>query len=189
MNGLLKGLLTGLLLVPALAFAHGASRQQVEETVIINAAPATVWAAIKDFDSFSEWHPAVVSTEASGGNEPGATRTLTLENGATIEEELKRFNDEKMSFQYDIVSSSPVGQVDIDGEMHDVPVIPVSRYKSWITVEAEGEGSKVTWVAKFFRAYTGNHHEPEEMNDDTANAAVKGIYRTGLDNLKTMLEQ
>lgn len=189
MNALLKGLFTGLLLVPALAFAHGASRQQVDETVIIDVDPATVWNAIKEFDKIHEWHPAVVSTQASGGNVPEATRTLTLENGATVENVLNRYDAEKMSFQYDIVSSSTVGQVDIEGEMVDVPVVPVSRYKGWVKVEPEGDGAKVTMTGKFFRAYTGKHHEPEEMNDATAKAAVSGMYRAGLENLKTMLEK
>ena len=48
MKGLIKGLFTGLLLLPALVFAHGASRVEVEETMTINADPAKVWAAIKD---------------------------------------------------------------------------------------------------------------------------------------------
>lgn len=189
MNALLKGLFTGLLLVPALAFAHGASRLQIDETVFINADPATVWAAIKDFDKIHEWHPAVASTLASGGNAPEATRTLTLENGATVENVLNRYDAEKMSFQYDIVSASPVGQVDIEGETFDVPVVPVSRYKGWVKVEPEAAGSKVTMTGKFFRAYTGNHYEPEEVNDATARTAVSGMYRAGLDNLKTMVEK
>ena len=66
MNALFKGLLTGLLLVPALAFAHGAARLEVEETMTINAEPAKVWAAIKDFDSLHKWHPAIEATEATG---------------------------------------------------------------------------------------------------------------------------
>lgn len=188
MKAVLKGLVTGLFLLPALVFAHGASRLQVEETVLINADAETVWNMVKDFDSLHTWHPAIVSTEAQGGNEVGATRTLTLENNATITETLKRFDTEKMSYQYDIDSMSSVGQVDIEGEMHDIPAVPVSRYKAWVTVEAEGDQTKVTWLAKFFRGYTGNHHEPKELNDETATNAIQGIFRSGLDTLKAKIE-
>src|SRR5690554_5152395 len=178
MKAVLKGLLTSLLLLPTLVFSHGASRLQVEESVIINADVETVWNAVKDFDSIHKWHPAIVATDAQGGNDVGATRTLTLGNDATINEILKHHDTEKMSYQYDIDSMSSVGQVDIEGEMHDIPAVPVSRYKAWITVEAEGDQSKVTWMAKFFRGYTRNHHEPKELNDETAVNAIQGIFRS-----------
>ena len=51
MKAVLKSLVTGLFLLPALVFAHGASRLQVEETVVIDADADTVWNMVKDFDS------------------------------------------------------------------------------------------------------------------------------------------
>lgn len=188
MKAVLKGLLTGLFLLPALIFAHGASRLQVEETVLINADADTVWEMVKDFDSLHKWHPAIISTDAQGGNEVGATRILTLKNDSTITETLKKFDEETKSFMYEINEMSSVGQVDIEGEMHDIPAVPVSKYKAWVTVEAEGDQTKVIWLAKFFRGYTGNHHEPKELNDETATNAIQGIFRSGLDTLKAKIE-
>lgn len=188
MKALFKGLIAGLLLVPALAFSHGASRLEVEETMTINAEPAKVWAAIKDFDSLHKWHPAIESTEATGGNEAGATRVLTLNGGGTINETLKKFDDASMSYMYQIDEISKVGEIEYEGHTFDVPAVPVRKYKSWVTVESDGNGSKVTWLAKFFRAYTGNHHEPKELNDDTAKAAISGFYKAGLDSLKSSVE-
>lgn len=188
MKGLIKGLFTGLLLLPALVFAHGASRLEVEETMTINAEPAKVWAAIKDFGSLHQWHPAIEATEATGGNAAGATRVLTLNGGATINETLKKFDEAGMSYMYQIDAISTVGQIDYEGHTFDVPAVPVSKYKSWVTVEAEGNGSKVTWLAKFFRAYTGKHHEPKELGDDTAKAAISDFYKSGLESLKNSVE-
>lgn len=188
MKALFKSLITGLLLVPALVFAHGASRLEVEQTMTFNAEPAKVWAAIKDFDSLHKWHPAIESTEATGGNEAGATRVLTLKSKGTINETLKKFDEASMSYMYQIDEMSTIGQIDYEGHTFDVPTVPVSKYKSWVTVEADGNGSKVTWLAKFFRAYTGNHHEPKELNDDTAKAAISGFYKAGLESLKTIVE-
>lgn len=189
MKTILKSLFASLLVLSVLACSSNAPQLQVEETVTINADVETVWNAVKDFDSLHVWHPAIVATDAQGGNEVGATRTLRLANDATINEVLQQFDAEKMSYQYDIESMSAVGQVDIEGEMHDIPVVPVSDYKAWVTVEAEGDQTKVTWEAKFFRAYTGNHQAPAELSDEAAITAIQGIFRSGLDNLKVQLEQ
>jgi len=179
----------GLIIMPVLAYSHGAPRLQVKESITINAAPATVWETIKNFDSLHQWHPAVKSTEATGGNEAGATRTLTLEGGATIEEVLKKFDAEKMTVMYAITKISAAGEVDDDGHPHEVPAVPVSKYKSWLSVQATDGGSKVSWKGKFFRAYHGKHTPPVELNDETAKNAISGIYKAGLENLKTQLEK
>ncbi len=182
-------LTVGLLIMPILAYSHGAPRLQVKESITINAEPTAVWDAIKNFDSLHQWHPAVKSTEAQGGNDAGATRTLTLENGATVEETLKKFDAEKMTVMYAITKISAAGEVDDDGHPHEVPAIPVSKYKAWLSVQAADGGSKVTWKGKFFRAYHGKHEPPVELNDKTAKAAITGIYKSGLENLKAQLEK
>ncbi|MCX4190386.1 SRPBCC family protein [Methylophaga sp. OBS3] len=187
MKALFKGLITGLMLLPALAFAHGASRIEVNESITINAEPAKVWAVVKDFDSLHKWHPAIEATEATG-NDVGATRVLTLKDGSTITETLKKFDNENMSYMYQIEEMSKVGEIEYEGHTFEVPAVPVSKYKSWVTVEADGAGTKVTWVGKFFRAYTGNHHEPKELNDETAKAAITGIYKAGLESVKASVE-
>ena len=51
----------------------------------INAPADKVWAVIGNFQDAS-WIPAVAKTEGKGGNDVGATRTLTLQSGGTIEE-------------------------------------------------------------------------------------------------------
>jgi mxaD protein len=190
MKHLIKGLILSLFLLPSLAFSHGAPRLQVEESITINADPAAVWAAVKDFDSLHKWLPPIKATEAQGGNEKGATRVLTLANDATITEELKKFDEDKMSFMYQITDMSTVGEVvDDHDDSHAIPAVPVSKYKAWITVEAADNGTKVTWLGKFFRAYQGNHHPPAELDDNTAKTAITGIYTTGLENLKSQLEK
>ncbi|MBL4763572.1 MAG: SRPBCC family protein [Gammaproteobacteria bacterium] len=189
MRNLVKLLSLCLMLLPALAFSHGAPRLQVVEEITINAEPEKVWDAIKNFDSLHTWHPAIKATTAKGGNDKGATRTLTLENGGTIDEELKKFDAEKMTVMYAITGLSAAGEVDDAGHPHEVPVVPVSKYKAWLTVAAVDGGSKVTWKGKFFRAYHGKHEPPVELNDKTAKSAITGIYKSGLENLKTQLEK
>jgi mxaD protein len=189
MRDLLKGLLISLFLYPTLVLAHGAPRLEVEESIVINAGTATVWDAVKNFDNAHGWIPMIAATEATGGNEKGATRTLTLREGGTIAEVLKKYDATTMSYMYQITDISKAGEVDDHGEMHEVPVFPVGKYKAWVSVEAVDGGTKLTWLAKFFRAYHGKHEPPTELNDNTAKEAVTQLFQTTLKDLKAKLEK
>ena len=47
---------------------------------------------------------------------------------------------------------------------------------------------KVEWKSAFYRGYM-NNDPPPELNDEAAEKAVKGLYRTGLDALKAKVEK
>lgn len=156
------------------ADAHGPTRKRVTETVAINLPPEKVWAAVGNFQDMG-WHPAVEKTEGSGANEPKATRTLTLQGGGKIAEELDKYDARKMSFSYLITQVDP-------------KVLPVTNYYSTITVKPlDGGKSTVEWRGAFSRGYP-NNDPPPEMNDDAAIAAVTAVYKAGLENLKKSLE-
>ena len=160
-------------IVPA-ADAHGPTRKKTTETVEISAPPEKVWAVIGNFQDMS-WHPAIEKTEGKGGNGPEATRTLTLKGGGTIQEELAKFEPEQKSYSYRITTV-------------DVKVLPVTNYSSTITVTpAEGGKSTVEWRGAFYRGYP-NNDPPPELSDEAAVKAVSGVYRAGLDALKTKVE-
>ncbi len=182
---------SGLILVlwVSISFAHGPSRVKVEESIVINASADKVWGLIKDFDQLHTWLPPVESTEAKGGNEVGATRVLTLKGGGTITEELKKYKADKKSMKYRITEMSTANTVhhELSGEDVDVPVLPVNNYSATITVKDKDGQAEVTWKAAFYRAFL-NNEPPVEMNEETGKAAVKGIFKTGLENLKTMAE-
>ncbi|MGM3293755.1 SRPBCC family protein, partial [Escherichia coli] len=86
----------------------------------INAPQAKVWAAISNFQDMS-WLPPVARTEGEKGNEIGATRKLTLADGATVEEELYKYEPEMLSYSYRITKV-------------DVKVLPVTNYSATLTV-------------------------------------------------------
>jgi hypothetical protein len=165
--------LAALILVPGAAFAHGPSRQKVTETVEINASPDTVWKAVGNFQDMS-WHPAVEKLEGSGGNDPNATRVLTLKSGGTISEKLIKNDPDKKIYKYEIADV-------------DVKVLPVKNYSSSISVKGEGDKSTVEWRGAFYRGYM-NNDPPPELNDEAAKKAVTGVYRAGLDALKAKIE-
>lgn len=167
--------------------AHGPVRQKVDEEISINAPAAKVWGIIKDYGDMS-WLPAVKSTDAKGGNAEGSSRTLTLDKGGSITEELKKYDDAGMSYSYKITSMSTAKTINHAGADVDVPVLPVDNYAATIKVEDKGGSSVVTWKAGFYRAYT-NNNPPDEMNEEAANKAVKGVFTEGLENLKKLAEK
>ncbi len=165
-------LLTFLLFVPAIAFAHGPTRQKLTLAVDVAAAPDAVWAVIGNFQDMS-WHPAVFSTKGEGGNAIDATRVLTLEKegGPTISEVLYKYDAAKMSYSYRI------NEVDI-------AVLPVTNYSSHLTVTPTASGgSHIEWRGAFYRGYP-NNDPPENLSDAAAIAAVTAVYKAGLDALE-----
>lgn len=169
---------TALWLTAALAVsgasAHGPTRQKVSEEVAIDAPPQVVWNLVKDFDALHRWHPVVKSSPATDGNNPGSRRTLTLDGGGTVLEELEGYSAEGRKYNY---------------RMKDPGPLPVTNYTSTLEVRSgEGDkGSVVVWRGAFYRGYP-NNDPPPDKNDDAAVAAVTGIYKAGLANLKKQAE-
>jgi len=169
--------LTGLLLLPIAATAHGPSRLKVTEEVVISAPPQKVWDLIKDFCSIATWHPDIAKCDKEGENTAGAKRTLTLkkEGNPQIAEEMMKYDEANMTFKYKITKV-------------DVKVLPVSTYSAFMTVAPhEGGGSLVSWNGGFYRGYP-NNNPPPELSDEAAEKAVTAIYKTGLENLKKLAE-
>jgi Polyketide cyclase / dehydrase and lipid transport len=147
---------------------------KVSKQVTIDASTDKVWEAVKNFDGLNTWHPAVAKDEIVTGknNVPGAERMLTLKDGGTIKEKLLGFDAKGHSFKYAIIEG----------------VLPVSSYTSTLQVKAAGKGkSTVTWSGSFKRKNTGPNPAANE-NDETATNTIGGVYQSGLDNLKKMVE-
>ena len=166
------GLACGLV-VGSAAQAHGPTRQKVTETIEIDAAPAAVWARIKNFDALKDWHPAVAESPADKGNAEGSVRTLKLKGGGGLIETLEGWDDAKMRYSY---------------RAKDGGALPVTNYTSTISVKpADGGKSLVEWRGAFYRGYP-NNDPPPDQNDEAAVAAVTGVYKAGLANLKKLAE-
>ena len=175
--------LIALAVLPNLAFvqtaaAHGPSPQKVEKTVVIKAAPAKVWAMVKDFGNMQTWHPAVATDKLEQKKDESGTmatyRTLTLKGGGDIVEKLRGADDATMKLKYEIISG----------------VAPVADYNAVMTVSAgPGAGeSTVTWVGRFYRTYKLNPPIPEGQDDATAVKFITGVFDGGLANLKKVQE-
>lgn len=144
------------------AAAPAAETLSVSKEVVVAMTPADLWKKVGDFNAMNAWHPAIASSEIVKGNnnEVGAHRKLTLGDGAVILEELAARDDAGMNLTY-IILEGP---------------LPVTDYRSTITVVAEGDsGSKLTWSSTF-KAAAGI--EPAKAQE-----VIGGVYQAGLDNL------
>lgn len=168
-----SGVAVAMLVAANLALAHGPSRLKVTESVTINAEPAKVWAKVGDFNGMPGWHPAVADSKTSDGNNIGSQRTLTLTGGGKVVEELEELDSKKMVLKYRMKEG----------------VLPVTNYTSTLSVKAiEGGKSLVEWRGAFYRGYP-NNDPPPDRNDEAAEKAISGIYKTGLEKLKIVAEQ
>jgi len=163
--------------VAAPASAHGPTRQKIVETIDIDKPVAQVWAIVKDFDAISKWHPAIASSVADKGNEIGSTRKLVLKapGDPGFDEVLDKYDPDAHSYKYEIPKVDP-------------KILPVNDYTSTITVTDNGKGgSTMEWKGAFYRGYMLND-PPPELNDESSVAAVRKVYRAGLDNVKAIAE-
>ncbi len=154
------------------ATAHGPTRQKVVEKIGIDAPADVVWAKMGKFDALQNWHPAVEASPADKGNEEGSVRTLRLKGGGALVETLESHSDAQKKYSY---------------RAKDGGALPVTNYTSTISVTADGAKSVVEWRGAFYRGFP-NNDPPPDRNDEAAVAAVTGVYKSGLDNLKKLVE-
>lgn len=155
---------TSLLMIATSSFAAGALAVEREATV--DGSPDTVWKLVGNFNALDVWHPAVVSSTMKGaGTKAGATRTLTLGNGAKIEEKLTAYSSVKHTYSYAITASP----------------LPVKNYASTLTLSKAGEGKTlVKWSSTF---------DANGASDDEAKKVIGGIYDGGLSRVGVTLKK
>jgi mxaD protein len=165
------------LLFPALSLAHGPTPQKAKESLEINAPVDTVWDAVKQFDSISSWHPDVKDSTGDGKHESGGVRTITLQNGGQIVEELDFYSDKDHEYSYRL-------------KTENVQAFPTSSYSIalQVTPGETADSSIVTLKSRFYRGDTGNT-PPEKLNDEAAVKAMNEFFKNGLTGLKQKLEK
>lgn len=163
-----------VLVAAPLASAHGPTRQKVIETIDIDAPAEKVWALVGDFaNGWPKWHPAIEASSADKGNEIGSMRHLAIKGGKFLDERLDAYDASGMTLKYVIRAGD---------------ALPVTNYSSIFTVLADGPKCHVEWRGAFYRGYP-NNNPPPDQNDEAALAAVTGVYKTGLENLKAVAEK
>lgn len=123
-------------------------------------APADeVWRLVGGWNGLPSWHPAV---ETSVIEEGGHRRRLKLADGAEITEQLEKFDGEAKSYTYSIVAST----------------LPLTDYRSTITVKREGDKSTIEWSTTF---------RPLGFPEGELTKTLERFYEAGFDNLRKLL--
>ncbi|MDD5275637.1 MAG: SRPBCC family protein [Methylovulum sp.] len=166
---------SSLLIFPLSALAHGPTPQKAKESVTINAPVSTVWEAVKAFDGIANWHPDVKSSAGDGKHESGGIRTITLQNGGQLVEELDFYSDKDHEYSYRL-------------KTENVQAFPASSYSVTLQVApgSDADNSTVVLKSRFYRGDTGNT-PPENLNDEAAVKAMNAFFKNGLDGLKQKL--
>jgi mxaD protein len=114
--------------------------------VTVGAAPDTVWEKVGDFGGVGDFFPGIDSFRLEGDD-----RIIGM-FGMEIRERLVSRDDATRTICYSVV----------DG-------VPIDSHTATITVEADGEGSKVTW------AYAVTPDEMAPIFGDTYKAALASL--------------
>jgi opacity protein-like surface antigen len=160
-------------LASPLAFAE-AQEQHVEQSIVVNARLADVWAIAGDFVGLPRWYPPIESSRLVLGvnNVPGAIRQLTRANGTRVEEKLLDYE-----WQHSLTYTYAGGQV------------MSSDYFATLSVEPlAGDKTKVLWKARFKRLAYWTDEPPPGQDDDTVRNALNKGYKLGLERLKALAE-
>jgi hypothetical protein len=146
-------------------------------TIKINAPPDVVWAVAGDFGGIERWSPGVESSRLvlRTRNETGAIRLLRRRsNGTQVTEKLLDYDplNRRMAYTY------------VDG------VVGASDYYSVLTVKDAGDGTSIVeWRGTFKRIAYWTDTPPAGQDDKASYDFLDNAYRTGLANLKKVIEQ
>lgn len=149
------------------AYAHGPTPQKTDQSALINLTPAQVWKKLSEPCAIDSWHAEVAKCESS----TPLKRTLTLKNGGQMQEEIDEILPAEMTMSYRL-----------GGDM-DIKALPVSSLNGRIKVVAEGAGSRVSWVARYYRFDTTNE-PPKGSDDESAQKAVNAYVKAALEGLE-----
>jgi len=125
-------------------------------SIDIPASADQVWQLIGGFDTLPDWLPFIPHSELSEG---GRVRSLQTSDGAVVVERLELFDNAAKTYSYSILQAP----------------FPAKDYLATLSVEARGEGARVTWSGKF---------EPVGVSDEEVVTLFTGIYEGGLKALR-----
>ncbi|MBK8176339.1 MAG: SRPBCC family protein [Rhodospirillales bacterium] len=92
----------------------------------------------------------------------GRRRRLRLVDGGEITEELETFDGQRRMYSYSIVAGS----------------LPVSDYRSTVSVNRAGEESTIEWTTTF---------KPLGVAESEISQSLEDFYQAGFDNLRKLL--
>lgn len=120
-----------------------------------------LWKQFGGWCAIKDWHPAIAACEESKEGDI-QFRTLTLKDGGKIKEKLLEMTEGR--YKYEIIESP----------------LPVKNYQAQFALTPDDDDIdeiNFAWSAVF---------DPEGKTDKEARAVIEGIFKAGMDNIKTM---
>ena len=135
-------------------------------SAVIPAAADAVWDRIRDFNGLPNWLPLVAESRlltGSSGDQVGAERELTLQNGDRITETLVSLSDYDMSFSY---------------TMGDTPM-PLENYFATLRLTPVTETGQTfaEWSAEFDCAAEDETELVENISSNVFEAGFAALQR------------
>jgi len=176
MNKLAGWVAGAMLALSPLSALADAPELTIFHSIDIDAPADEVWAMIGDFGGIQRWAPGTESSRLilHSRNETGAIRLLRRRgDGTQVTEKLLDYDPDNRRMAYTYV----------DG------VVRASDYYSEVVVKDAGNGhSVVEWRGRFKRLAYWTDQPPQGQDDKSALDFLNGAYKSGLDNLKKVLE-
>ena len=177
MKFLKLGLLS-ILLIPALAMAHGPTPLKFDIEVEVNGSPDEVWAAVNNLCAIKDWNESVTECTATGEG-LGAVRDFKLDNGEELKEEVTKVQADRKRFLTTL-------KVEKGRVIKDIPIMSMG---SFLSVADNGSGgSKVKIRGTAYSSFEGKS-PPPERSDAFCKAAVEALHQKTLDGLKAAFEK
>ena len=146
-----------------------------KQSIHIDAPVLSVWKVAGDYSDLT-WVPAVKSSRATRGNEPGSHRTLDF-GGASMSETLLAYDAEGHSYTYAI-----------DDTAANRALVPLADLVATISVTTDGKsGSIATWEATF-RRLDASPTPAHGKDDVAAHKQMAGTISAGLNGLKSKVD-
>ncbi len=175
MKNVLTSLLTVLACSTAQVWAAEANELTASQSIRIKAPPEAVWAVVGDYNGSPRWLPLVERSAIVMGsnNRVGAIRLITRRNGTKVTERLLEHDPQEMRMAYTYVDGA----------------VMASDYYPVISVKDAGDGTSIVeWSAHFKRLAYSIDPPPPGQDDKSMTDFYNGIYKSGLESLKRVVE-
>ena len=148
--------------------------EQLNVTKTINADADRVWAAISSIGGLDRWFPVITACSVSGTGE-GATRILTLADGAEIKDSIEAIDHEHRRLRY-TRTESPFPVQSYRGTVDVRYVNAGTAEVSW-TVEIDVQEDQRDALVEFLRKCSGRRHPGSGAGFTTAASCLLTNFR------------
>ena len=174
MKNICRGVLMALAWFAAQCLGAEANELAARQSIRIMAPPEAVWAVVGEFNGTARWLPLVARSDIVLGtnNRVGAIRLITRRNGTKVTERLLDRDPQGMRMAYTYVDGA----------------VMASDYFPVLSVKDSGDGTSVVEWSAHFKRLAYSIDPPPGQDDESLTRFYDGLYKTGLENLKRVVE-